>query len=159
MNRQDLVALVRQVQAGSGLSDPRDVAGKVLAQIPADLIREALELTLPEFCRVAMSQERMAVRGSRPNANTKASMVRSWYQRFLAQSVDVTGKGTWKQLGQCTVDDVLALAAQRREQAAKSAAVADQFEWLAQEMRRARAKTVAKLPASTLQSGFGEAAA
>lgn len=180
MNRRDLVALVRQVQAGSGLSDPRDIAAKVMTLLTDGQVREALEVVLPQFCTQWISQERMKVRNARPDSahnarpDPKASLpgnatkpgqpnalkprsvtdhIRdNWHASFLAQDVKI-GRA-YKKIGDCTAAELLELASRNRDHAASAISVAGRYEQLAAEMTSRKVKVVSKLPAAVVRAVF-----
>jgi hypothetical protein len=166
----DLSATVRQVRADMGSADPREIAGKLLAILDPSQYREALEITLPGYVRTCGHTDGWRVRsevpastasGRQPGSGpSRADAIRSWYARFLAQSVDPSGVGaSWKPLGRCTAVDLVSLARNRRLQASRNIALAEQYEALAEQMRAAEVTAVANLPESTVVEIFGKAAA
>lgn len=150
-------ALVRQVQDETGSADPREIASKVLADIPDELLRPLLAEVMPEYVRQVMKGGRHSATGA-PPASSKVAAVRGWHERLMSQPIDVSGgKGEWKALRDCTRDELLAVAQYRRETAARNLATAEKYEALAKILPAK--KTVGQLAADVVASVFGRAAA
>lgn len=143
----DTKALIREVLDDTDLDEPGAVAVEVARRTPDDAVRSAYEGLLRQVVVNELSRSRDAVpRPVRrvPNRSSRVAAVRSAHERWLAQRV--LAQGVWKRLGACDVVDVLDLAAQRREVAARNAYTALQYEELARRMKDTGAVTVADLP-------------
>lgn len=81
--------------------------------------------------------------GRKPNRSGRLAAIRDRHAAWKRARYVIDG--TWKMLADCTVDDVLALAAQRRDVAARNTAEAERFDQLARVMKDAGAVTVADL--------------
>jgi hypothetical protein len=90
------------------------------------------------------------------HTSPRLAVAADWWRRALDGIYNVEGE--WKRLADMSRDDVLAVAAHRRREADANAAVADRLERLADAMRRARVKTVAKLAEDAARRAWGEAA-
>ena len=120
------------------VDDPHDLAGELLGMLTRAqrqaLLEHAAELVLTEANRWMRAQS--------------APVGRSWKAGIssadlLAQRYCV--EGTWITLGQCNRTQVLWIAQDYRERAARNLAHADDMERLAAEMEQAGAETVADL--------------
>jgi hypothetical protein len=131
----DLNATIRDALERWKEPDPHVVARRLLAKIPPGERDRLVLHGLTE--RVTLM-----VRVERQSGGNTPRQGRSRWQRF-AQRVNVAGE--WKRLGDCTAEDVDWLAADRAEESARLAAVAQQFRMLAAQMRAAGVATVADL--------------
>jgi hypothetical protein len=154
---------VRRLQVSTGSSDPRELAEKLLAELTAAELRSALAEVLPEYVRQVMKSGRnkatAAPSQSSPSSPSwRVAPVRDWYEQLMAQPIDVSGgQGRWKSLRECTRDELLTVAQHRRETAARNVATAKKYEALARVLPAS--KSVGDLPADTVASVFGRAAA
>lgn len=156
---ESLAHRIRRIQHESGSVDPRELADKVLATLDSqESIREALAECLHEYVRVVIRTGRNGAMSSAPSRSAKVDAVRDWYERLLAQPVDVSGGGgQWKALRDCTRDDLLSVARHRREAAARNLQTAELYERLAKLMKGDA--TVGTLSQDVVQGVFGRAAA
>lgn len=146
----------RQVLTTTNLTDPADIADAVFDRTPEAAIRDAYRHLLRRVALDAIRMDRMTANEAdpvveprrAPNRSPKVAAIRARHSQYLAQRVFALG--VWKQLGDCTLEDVLDLAAQRREVAAQNAAQAERFEALAARMRTSGAGTVAALGAEAV---------
>ncbi|MGZ6838288.1 MAG: hypothetical protein ACXVGE_20690 [Blastococcus sp.] len=153
-----LASLIRRVHEESGSADPREIADKVAASLNPDDLADALAEALPEYVRVTIRTVRNRTMGSAPQGSAKVAAVRSWFERLLAQSIDVSGDGgQWKTLADCTRDDLLTAARHRRAIAAKNVHTAETYERLAALLKKGA--TVAQLDPASVAGVFGRAAA
>jgi len=140
----DLRGLVKQVLDTVPASDPAIIAGEVLRLIPADKFQDALIITLPNYVRVAIHEQRADSSAKLRQARANASQLvgsgaggRGSVPRFLSAKIAdvwqamqairderIQGLNGWVRRGAATVDDLLFAATYRETQAAKNAAVA-----------------------------------
>lgn len=159
--------VVREVLDTSLLSDPRELAVEVFTRIGATQRAEALQQALTVVVRQVISEQRHVThiadptRVQRPTTSsgpTRAGMVREWWQRSLRDRIHV-GQSNWKPLGDCTYDDIVFAAEERREQASRNNAKARQYQFLAGLLTDHDVKRVRDLPVETLARTLGTAAA
>lgn len=132
---ETLAQRIRRIQQDTGSVDPHELADKVLADLDSEEITAALREALPEFVRVTVREVRNHVTSSAPSTSAKVGAVRAWYERLLAQPIDVSGDGgKWKALRDCTRGELLAVSRHRRQIAAKNLQTADMYERLAKLM-------------------------
>lgn len=138
----DLNELVHRVIAFSDHADPGSATAEVLAQIPDESVRDALELTLREYVRQRFPRlsrmsdpaenETMVPSGRPVNASWKRDAIREGWQRVLRDRVHVgPDSSAWKFLGDCTTQDLAYAASERRSLAAGMVVAAQQYEHLA----------------------------
>lgn len=150
---------VLEILATSSLSDPRDIADKIIGDLTARERQAALAEVLPEYVRITLH----AGRGHHPTSDEPGSTQGTRTQdvaepgssRWRRVSSVFTGRykplDTWKPLRECTRDDVLALVDDYRKRAAQNTRKADQFEALAKRMAKAKVATVGDLPESVVE--------
>lgn len=110
---------------------PRDVSGGT---------------TSPTSHRVCDTHTAAAGGGTKPrkpNRSAKVTAIRNHHAAWKRARYVINGE--WKMLADCTVDDVLALAEQRRAVAARNESEATRFDQLARAMKDAGVSTVADL--------------
>ncbi|GAA0200141.1 hypothetical protein [Glutamicibacter creatinolyticus] len=132
------VKVARQIIATTSLTDPEDIALAVLDRTPDSELRAAYLQVLRGAVRTAIHMENMVastVTPVVPNRSSRVAAIRESHISYYDQRVFASGE--WKMLGECTVDDVLDLAAQRREVAERNSAKAAEFEQLAARMTAA----------------------
>jgi len=128
----NLKSLVRQVLTETGMSDPHEVAAEVSRRVRgAAALREALAEALVVYVRTSFTRDLMRPSGEAaaqvPSA--KVAACRSEWQRRLLTPLGVDG--VFKRFGDCTADDLRAVAASLRLHADQTAAKADYYEALA----------------------------
>lgn len=143
---------VETVLASTAQSDPREIAAEVLASISDADLRDCLEEALPMYVSRYLTRGRSGVptpekrekdlKPVAPVRSAKVGAIRDHWAKFLEERVQVNGN--WKKVADCTVQDVQALARERREVAAKNVAHAKRFEKLAEDMQAQGAATVAE---------------
>jgi hypothetical protein len=95
----------------------------------------------------------------RPARSAKVAAIRAAAPKWLEDRYCVGGgDDDWKFLGDCGFTDLMFAAGQRREQAARTSAVAERLEGLAELVRTHGVERVRDLPASVLDSVGGAAA-
>lgn len=142
---------IRALLNDTDLSEPADVAGKLLADMGreerADAFAEVAEMVVSVF----MTRDRMHP-GERPQAGrpaqTRAQRVAGWWKVELRKRY--RGAEGWLMLGEFSADDHTFAAGERRSRAAAILAVADWHERCAEAMRAAEADHFEDLPAEVL---------
>ena len=146
-------AHIRSVVESSTMSDPREIAEKVIESASQFEKREWLAEVLPGFVADVMRADRnLALRESArrtPSRSAKVAQVRDWWGQFLASRISVDG--VWKPVGEMTVADVEVTIAERREQAARTLAQAERFAAILELMSKHGAATVADLPRESVE--------
>lgn len=156
MTVYDVREAIRAVVEDSDLTDPGDIAAKVVEQIPSRDLRPVLALVLREYVRTQLhSFERWRTRlegeeSQRPNRSAKREAIRAW-ARVLRKPVAVEDN-VWKQFGECTVEDLRFLAVDRRQNAAESIAAAERFEKYTAAVDECGVEVVADLPDDVIAS-------
>ena len=152
----------REILDTTDLTDLDDIAEKIYAATPPDEIPHAYRALLREVAREAIRLGRMrepeadaecpegtpledCLPAARrfPQPSSRVRGIRAQHEAWLRQRVNV--ENGWKMLGDCTVREVLFIAAQRRDAATRNAAVAAEFEDLAERMRLAGVEYVRDL--------------
>jgi hypothetical protein len=162
--------LIREVLTSSLMADPRALATEVLGRIPADQVEAALSECLPDVVReeIRCSRNRAtnaAPMGERPGSapsgrSAKVAGIREMWQAKLRERLHVgPSPSDWRLLGDCTAEHLDFAAAERREQAARCEARAEEYGALAGALRAAGVKRVRDLPAATLRTRLGESEA
>lgn len=159
MSEFDLRAVVRETLSSSPAADPAALAEHVLDRIAVEDYGQALRQTLRTYIREAIGQQRMSapVPTPRVNASWKVEAIRASWKRALANRMCVAD-GEWKTLADCTAQDLLFVAKERRVAAAKNLATAETYESLAQLMESQGAAVVADLAEVTLETALCGAA-
>lgn len=135
MTEFSLNELIRDTLGRSKEPDPHVIARRLLAKIPLSE-RDRLALHgLAERVSLEVRLQRIAA----PSSARRAGESR--WVRLRRECI----RGDWKLFADCTLEDVEWLAADRREQSARLAAVAEYFDGIAARMRAAGAATVADL--------------
>ncbi len=144
---------IEELVAKDRLRDPHTIAEKLIADMNEEQLRLALEVALPTFVREVLSQVRRdtttPTRVRAAGQSTRVGAIRDWHQRLLDSVTEVNG--SYKHLGECTRDDVLAIAGSRRKLAELNRRAAQKYEALATLMNDHDATTVADLPAELLR--------
>lgn len=153
--------LVREVLHENNLTDPGDIAEEVLRRIPRGNLRVALGQALRLYVRQINSEGRNrspdipAV--AAPNQSWKVAGVRDGWQRRL-RVLEHVGGSTYKPLANCTYEDLLFCATERRALAERNSARARQYDAWARLLTEHDVKTFGELPAETQLSALGRAA-
>jgi len=118
----NLRELIRAVAADMpGDANPSDIAEKVDGQLSTQ-DRKSLFVSLLsyEVASVLRVERRHAFAGRTPPPAKSAKLTqrRSWWESMCESRVHV-GRGEWKQLGSCTVDDLQFCIDERRQQIAQ----------------------------------------
>lgn len=154
----NLRSIVREVLTSSTIADPGVVAEEVLRRVPSRMLKQALQQALRLYVRQVISE----VRVSRPpvassNRSAKVSGIRDGWQRRLRDRVHC-GDGNWKFLAECTYEDLLAAAGERRQLAERNLAWARQYDEWARLLTEHDVATFGELPAEAQMAALGRAA-
>lgn len=130
MGEFNLKAEIRKVVDTTDLASPDDIAAKVVENIPAKLLRSALMQCLPELVRVELGRAR-GLHPITPQSyrSSKVAGIRAAaedWRRRLRDRVHV-GRGVWLLLADCSAENFRFAAEERRVNAERSLAAADQY--------------------------------
>lgn len=159
MNGTDLRKLVKDFLDETDLTDFREMGAELARRIPSKDLRSVLAEALPDLLSTVNQQRRMSnpiIAGSTPARSAKVAGIAAMHAAALRALVHVGG-GTNKHLGDCTYEDLMFAARERREHARRNAAKADKYEELASKLQSLRLTTVAELAPTDL-SGLEAAA-
>ena len=136
---QLLRTLIRDVLDTTSLTDPREVAAKVIAALdPADYVH-ALEEALPEYVRTEMNRAGLlspkvdvsdVPMPQLPARSPRGDRLREYARRRLEVPIFV-GDGQRKRLGDCTRDELLRHVAMLYDQVEKTSSKARWYERVA----------------------------
>lgn len=147
----DIWELIETRLRASDEADPRDVAAAISYGLGDDLKAVFFDQMLPAVCvnhnsrlRRISSIPSPREEAVRPTRSSKVAAIRShpWADQ-LNNRYKVAD--TWKFLHEMTYHDLTTVADDRRQRAKQNAAVADRFERLASQIRRAGVETVGQL--------------
>jgi hypothetical protein len=141
--------------------DPHELAEAVLARLGKSprILRAALAEVLPQFLAAFTSRKRNTTISSRSrisNRSAKVAGIREWFPRFLSETL-FTEQG-WRRIGECTADDLLFAASQRRKRAISEGIRANQYTRLADALKNEGVDTVAELDETTVRAALDDAA-
>jgi hypothetical protein len=146
----DLRTAVIEVLDTTSLTEPAAIAGKVAENVPSRQLRAVLTEALVTYVAVVNQQRRMnnGILGGarRPARSAKVAAIGDWHAKALRDRVHVDGHH--KLLGDCTYEDLMFAAGERRKLAHQNATKADQYQALAEKLREHDVKRVANLPLS-----------
>lgn len=150
----ELRKVVRDFLDETDLTDFKEMAAELAARVPAKSLRDALAESLPHLLATVNQQRRMnnpvlAGETPAPVRSAKVAGIAAMHAAALRDLIHV-GAGVNKQLGDCTYEDLMFAAEERREHARRNAAKAAQFETLADRLRANGVDRVADLPAADL---------
>lgn len=140
----DLHSLIARALDESPIADPNVIAREIATQLPDAELRSALEVVLPGYVITAATRHRNAVLGSVPHVGDAVGS-RRWQVAASVLSARVHTGSEWKLLRNCTRDDLLGAAEQRRSLAAGIEKQAERFEALATLMLQRGAAVAADL--------------
>lgn len=170
-----------RLEQGGDLA-PAKVASDVLKALRDDELRDALAVALPYLVRDESRKQRHKAIGKPPTTNeadpayrpsdieawkdraerrqqasragaTKAAKIRERRAALLETPMSINGE--WKPLGDCTADDLRAIAQGLRKDISQRRARADGFERLADELDSRGVDTVEAIDASEVREAFG----
>lgn len=156
--------VIRYAQKFEG---PNDIAAAIIEEVTRtpEVLRACLIEVLPEYCGKTLREQRN--RGvstgvtppddppsdhapSNPARSAKSDSIRAWHKNFLALQLHVATE--WKRMGDCTKEDLMFGAAERRKQAEKTLYRAAELESLAVALDMHGKRTVRDLPESVVHS-------
>lgn len=157
----NLRALVRETLATTPASDPREIASAVFVQIPTNQRAAALVDCLVSVVREVIGSQRPHNQpepspGAKPGS-WKVKGIREEWARYLDTRWHV-GEAQWKRLADCTRDDLLFAAHERRVNAERNIAAATELEGLADLLAEHKVHHVAELPEDVISKAMGQAA-
>lgn len=158
----ELRKVAREYLAGTDLTDFKEMAAELAARIPSKHLRDALAESLPHLLATINQQRRMNnpiladASAPPPVRSAKVAGIAAMHDAALRDLVHV-GQGQNKQLGDCTYEDLMFAAEERREKARQNAAKAAEYEALAERVQSAGVARVADLPPADL-ANLGAAA-
>lgn len=145
----DLAALIRDALASSEIADPRELAATIANEIPDEALRDVTADLLADRVRVQAHIARRAPLRTR-SSSARWLAVAERAEDIAIFRVRVCPAGVWKFLGDCTPDDVEALASAHREQAVANDRRAQAYKALRDLMDRKRSTTVRQLPPASV---------
>lgn len=160
----NLTQVVADVLDGTDLASPDEIAAEVVANLSSRQLRAALAQALPLFVARAIQYRRSSnvildptqaraaegtasvevVGGKQSARSLKVSGIRDAWARALADRVHIDGG--YKLFGDCTYDDLVFAAEERREHARRNAAKAKQYLAVADRLKKLGVETVSELP-------------
>lgn len=156
---------IRELTEAQSISDPHELAQTLCVQSTAAERKDWLTEALPSYIATVMRSDRNAAlnqvanRPSRrmPSKSAKVAGIRDWWTTFIESRISVGGD--WKPVGDLTVEDLMKVVAERREQAARIHTQADRYETLLGLLDSHGVETVAELPSDVvLATGLADAA-
>lgn len=158
----DLRAAIERTLADTAITAPQAIAAEVAAAVPAEHLRSVLAEALASHVRVHLTTRRtdnpiLAGASANTARSAKVAAIRATWQSALRDRIHV-GDGKWLLLGACGYGELMFAAAERRQNAERSLAKAEQFTVLAEQLRAHGAATVADLPTSALAVALPKAA-
>lgn len=149
----DLRAAVAYLLDTTDLTDPGEIAAKLLADMDLNQRAQAFEQVAEMAVSVYLTRDRMSsataapAPGGRPS-RSKARMVADWWKTELRKRY--RGAEGWLMLGEFSADDHVFAAAERHQRAAAISANAGWHERCAEAMRAAGVDRFDDLPADVL---------
>lgn len=172
--KRELERILDKVLRLSNLSDPREIAAEIYAQLAPEEHGKAVQALLPEWVRIELGRTRARNRhedlvtsatrsaalesasartGDKqvalPAHSPKVSAIRNAAPLWLSDRICV-GHKNWKQKRDCTAEDLAYLAANRRDTANRLMSIATDFTRLAGLLREHKVRTVGELPPEVL---------
>ena len=127
----NLTHTIREIADTTSLSDPREIAEKLVSMIPKDHIKAVLMQTLPTYVATTFSRDRLhseAPKASKPRSSKVAAVRDDWKRRL---NTPLVVGGTWKRFSDCTAADLYVVAASLRANAEQSMSKALYYETIA----------------------------
>lgn len=153
----DVSRLIRTTLHDSDTADPATLINEVLDQVDPGDYAEAIRQLLRNAIVVEISRLRRSQisgyprpRSSTSNISSKRDAIRQ-YAGVLRERIPGAG-GEWKFLADCTVSDLLAAAAQRRDFAVMAVHRAERYEKIAVLLDEYNVTTVKQLPLDLVEA-------
>lgn len=142
--------------------DPGDLAEAVLDAIPRSAYRLALRLLLRAYVREIIRAHRLHTErpaSEPPSPVTSTRAARSWKQDAMAlawqqQRIHV-GDSRWEFLPDCTYDDLMVAAQERRDKAKANLREAERYETCASLIHRHGVAKLGDVPADEVAAALG----
>lgn len=158
MSDFDIREAVRAVIEETDLTAPEEIAAKVAEGVPARQLRPVLSWVLRDYVRVELGRDRRHHHDVPLFARSaKREAIVEYAQRWLRDRVSVANE--WKMVGDCTAEDCLTVAAERRENARRNVLAAELWEARADLLKQHRSRRLADLPPDALGEAEGREAA
>lgn len=167
----NLDALIADAMDDPALATPEEVAAKVAERTGSRDLRAAYQQTLLAYVRTRIAVRRQSnpvtgLRrvpdfGSRPRATAdgfvsrRVKQIGDWHAELLVTRVALGG-GLYKQLGDCTIADMMALAQRHQNLAGSHIALAERASLAADLIKKARGTTLSDVPAEQLSRAYAE---
>lgn len=156
--RFELHALVTHVLRESDEPNPHHLAELVLEEIPPESLLDALRMTLPDYVRKAIHNQRGQVSHSE-QTTTEPRRGRTISPKWEAIASVYAWRypvapGEWKLYVDFTADEVLRLVDEYKARAAENTAAADRHAKVVRLMKRRKATTVRDLGEESLKEIF-----
>ena len=153
---------IKHVIESSSLSDPHEIAEKVIESATPHEKRGWLAEVLPSIVAEVMRLDRnqamsMAHESRRPVRSAKVAGVRDWWSKFLESRIAV--EGVWKPVGELDAADLRSVIAEREKLAAEITAQAARYSHLLSLLTEYKVATVAELPRDAVAAAVGAVAA
>ncbi len=143
---------IREAYENATDIDPRAVAEDVIQDLPEDLLRDALRLTLPGKIRQYYQTIRKGHRLP-PTSSPRWDAVREQAEHLAVfRQPTAIGPGQWLPLGELTCAQVLMAANLRQDNAERAMAQARRYADLHAAMRKKRAKVVSDLTPESVEA-------
>ncbi|MGX6508249.1 hypothetical protein [Rhodococcus sp. SJ-2] len=141
-----IYSLIVEALDDHGLVDPRDIAEKVAAVTPDDVMRSHFATALVGEVRSIISDRRSrAITNALAPKSRKVAGIRDWWAEMLAARVHV-GESKWMTIGECGAKELRFAADERRRDAERELKRAEAFDQLRSLLRQHKTETVADLP-------------
>lgn len=163
----EILAVIRETD----LASPDEIAAKVLENIPADAVWDALSQALPGLIRTELVRERarpapavvgpvspapMAANSAKTShvaRSAKVREIREHWQRHLRDRISV-GRDNWLMLADCTAGDLRVAAEERRARADRMNDAADRYSRYADACEEHKVTRFGQLPKRVLADLF-----
>jgi hypothetical protein len=150
----NLHQVVADVLDGSDLASPEEIAARVAENVGSKQLRAALAQSLPHYVSRVIQNRRAsnvilnpnAVQGPVANSGRSAKVmgIRNAWARALADRLHVADG--YKLLGECTYNDLMFAAEERRDHARRNSVKADQYAAVAKRLTELGLTKVSELP-------------
>lgn len=128
MTELNLRAMVHEVLNETGLADPTEVAEETFRRLTRGQYAPALRQTLRQFARLMMVSQTAVGQSTQAGRSWKRDAIRAELAGFREYLFTPDG---WKHLRECTRNDLLFAAGERRQKAEQNIAEAERLEKLA----------------------------
>lgn len=150
----DIRQAVRAVIDETDLASPDEIADKVVGNVPTSQLRRVVRVLLRDFVRIELHSGRQPAPPPPVGQSSKVTAIRDAAPRWAAmlrQRVHV-GNSEWKFLAECSYENLMFLATERRQNAARNLKAANGYEVLAKALTTHGVSRVEDLPTSVVAS-------